>query len=78
MILSFDEFELDTSNAELRFGNREISLEPKPYRLLCLLVENRDRVISKEELIEAIWDGRFISDATISTTVKAVPQTGHS
>ncbi len=72
MKLQFDPFELDIDCAELRTASEQVKLEPKAFRLLCLLVENNDRVISKEELIATVWGGRFISDAAVSTALKAV------
>lgn len=72
MKLQFDPFELDTDRAELRTASGLVKLEPKAFRLLCLLVENSERVISKEEMIEVVWGGRFISDAAVSTALKAV------
>lgn len=72
MKLQFAPYELDTDRAELRTVSGLIKLEPKAFRLLCLLVENNERVISKEEMIAAVWGGRFISDAAVSTALKAV------
>ena len=72
MKLQFDPFELDTDHAELRSGSELVKLEPKVFRLLRLLVENNERVIGKEEMIAAVWAGRFISDAAVSTALKAV------
>ncbi len=72
MKLEFDPFQLDTDRAELRTVSGLVKLEPKVFRLLCLLVENNDRVISKDEMIAVVWAGRFISDAAVSTALKAV------
>ncbi len=72
MKLQFDPFELDTDRAELRSASGLVKLEPKVFRLLCLLVENNERVISREEMIAVVWSGRFISDAAVSTALKAV------
>jgi TolB-like protein len=72
MKLEFDPFELDTDRAELRTVWGLVKLEPKVFRLLRLLVENNERVISKEEMIAVVWAGRFISDAAVSTALKAV------
>jgi TolB-like protein len=72
MKLQFDPFELDTDRAELRTVSGLVKLEPKAFRLLRLLVENNERVISKDEMIAVVWDGRFISDAAVSTALKAV------
>ena len=68
----FDDLELDTSRGLLRRGTDEIRLEPRAFTLLCFLVENRDRVVSKDELVEKVWSGRFISDDAISTAMKTV------
>lgn len=72
MKLQFDPFELDTDRAELRTVSGPVKLEPKVFRLLCLLVENNERVIGKDEMIAVVWAGRFISDAAVSTALKAV------
>lgn len=69
MIYCFDLFELDTGAMELRHEGRPVPLEPKVFAVLCLLLENRGRVVSKDELVEKVWDGRFISDAAISTAI---------
>jgi DNA-binding winged helix-turn-helix (wHTH) protein/tetratricopeptide (TPR) repeat protein len=72
MIIEFAPFHLNTDRAELRTGDGPIAMEPKAFALLCLLVENPDRVISKDEMIAAVWGGRFISDAAVSTALKLV------
>jgi TolB-like protein len=72
MKLEFEPFELDTDRAELRTVSGAVNLEPKVFRLLRLLVENNERVISKDEMIAVVWAGRFISDAAVSTALKAV------
>lgn len=72
MKFQFDPFELDIDRAELRSASGLVRLEPKVFRLLRLLVENNDRVVSKDEMIAVAWDGRFISDAAVSTALKTV------
>lgn len=69
MRLQFAPFHLDTDRAELRTATGIVPLEPKAYRLLCLLVTNAERVVSKEEMIAVVWDGRFISDAAVATVL---------
>ncbi len=59
MKLQFDPFELDTDRAELRTVSGPVKLEPKVFRLLCLLVENNERVIGKDEMIAVVWAGSF-------------------
>jgi TolB-like protein len=74
MIYEFDAFEIDTDKVELRGHGRVLPIEPRPYALLLLLVENRERLVTKDEIIEKIWDGRFISEAAISTAVRTLRQ----
>ena len=72
MILDFAPFELNIDRAELRGPDGLIALEPKALALLRLLVENHERVLSKDEMIATVWGGRFISDAAVSTVLKLV------
>ena len=72
MIVEFAPFQLDTDRAELRASGVAVAMEPKAFALLCLLAENPDRVISKDEMIAVVWGGRFISDAAVSTALKLV------
>jgi TolB-like protein len=74
MVYQFGPFELDVATIELRAGGKLRSLEPQVFALLVLLVENRDRVVSKEEIIEKVWDGRIVSDAAIASRVKSARQ----
>lgn len=71
MTLSFDDFELDVDKFELRHNGQAVHVEPMVFDLLVLLANNPGRVISRDELIEELWDGRIVSEATISTTVKS-------
>lgn len=70
MIYSFGRYELDTVKAELRKNAEPIAVEPRVLSLLILLAENQDRLVSKEEIVEKIWDGRAISDAAVSTSIR--------
>jgi len=72
MIYVFGQHELDVSRAELRAGGVVVPLEPLPFALLSLLVENRHRMVSKDEIVEKIWSGRFITDAALATGIAAV------
>src|SRR5579862_8319515 len=74
MIYQFGPFELDLATVELREGDKICSLEPQVFALLALLVENRDRLVSKEEIIEKVWDGRIVSDAAVASRVKSARQ----
>ena len=59
------------ARCELRAGGSTCSLEPQVFRLLALLVENHDRLVSKEEIIDKVWDGRVVSDAAVASRVKS-------
>lgn len=71
MIYRFAEFELDTGRVELRAGGQAVPAEPQVFALLRLLVENRARVVTKDEIVEKIWNGRIVSDSAISSRVKS-------
>ncbi len=71
MIYRFDDFEIDTETFELREKGQARSVEPLVFDLICYLARNPDRVISRGEVIEAVWKGRIVSDATISSCIKS-------
>jgi TolB-like protein/Tfp pilus assembly protein PilF len=63
----FEEYEFDTDRRELHRGADVISVAPQVFDLLDYLICNRTRVVSKDELINAIWSGRSVSDAALTT-----------
>ena len=65
---------LDLRKFELRKDDRLVSAEPQVLSLLFLLVENRDRLVSKDELVDTIWGGRAVSDSAISSRIKSARQ----
>ena len=67
----FEDFALDTHRRELRRGSDLVSLEPKVFDLLAFLIEHREFVVSKEDLIAAVWDGRIVSDSALTTRLNA-------
>ncbi|HYC54701.1 MAG TPA: winged helix-turn-helix domain-containing protein [Candidatus Binatia bacterium] len=71
MLYRFDPYELDTAAMELRIDGVMRPLEPQVFRLLALLIEHRERVVSKDEIIEKVWDGRAVSDAALSSRIKS-------
>jgi TolB-like protein len=71
MIYCFGPFELDLAAFELRAHGQAHSLEPQVFALLALLVENHNRLVSKDEIIEKVWDGRVVSDAAVASRVKS-------
>src|SRR4051812_30316926 len=68
---SFAEHTLDTARRELRRGEESIALEPQVFDLLAYLVQSRDRVVSRDDLIATVWHGRIVSDATLSSRIYA-------
>ncbi len=71
MIYLFDAFELDRTKVELRHGGEVVAVEPQVFALLLLLVENRDRLVTRDEIIEKVWDGRIVSDSALDSRVKS-------
>jgi len=72
LLYLFEDFVLDTDKRELRRGVDVVSVTPQVFDVLDYLIRNRERVVSKGDLITAIWEGRIISDAALTTRVKAV------
>ena len=72
VVLTFGNHRLDLARRELRHGGEQVALEPRAFDLLAFLIENRDRVVSKDDLLEAIWGGRIVSDLAITTRINAV------
>ena len=72
MIYTFEDFSLDTDRQELLRGKERIAVEPQVFDLLHYLVRNRDRVVSKDDLIAAVWKGRIISESTLTSRITAV------
>jgi len=67
----FEDFALDSDRRELRRGSDLIPVEPQVFDLLQFLIRNRDRVVSKDDLVDAVWQGRIVSDATLASRVNA-------
>jgi DNA-binding winged helix-turn-helix (wHTH) protein len=63
---------LDIDRRELRRDGERIALEPQVFDLLVYLVRNRERVVSKDDLLQAIWGGRIVSESTMTSCINAV------
>ena len=61
MIFVFDNYVLDTERRELHQGHTLVSVQPQVFDLLEYLIRNRGRVISRDDLLDAIWGGRIVS-----------------
>ncbi|KUI38391.1 transcriptional regulator [Mycobacterium sp. IS-1496] len=67
----FGDFTLDTLRYELRCGTDVIRVEPQVFDVLTHLVANHDRFVSKEELFDTVWGGRFVGEAALTSRIKA-------
>jgi len=67
----FADYVLDTNRRELRRSSELVAVEPQVYDLLLYLIENRDRVVSKDDLVASVWGGGVASDATLTSRVYA-------
>src|SRR5436309_9429666 len=71
MIVNFGDCEIDVERRELKRANAPVHVEPQVFDLLNYLVRNRDRVVSKDDLIASIWGGRIVSDSTLTSRINA-------
>jgi TolB-like protein len=71
MTLSFGDYEIDIERRELRRAKTSVHVEPQVFDLLVYLVKNRDRVVSKDDLIASVWGGRIVSDSTLTSRINA-------
>ena len=62
---------MDTDRRELRRGEHLVAVEPQVFDLLKFLIESRDRVVSRDDMFAAVWKGRIVSEATLSSRVNA-------
>ncbi len=74
MLFAFDDIRLDTDAHELTRAGKVVPLEPQTFALLHTLIANRDTVLSKDDLADAVWRGRYTSDATIASRIKSARQ----
>ncbi len=67
----FGDHTLDIDKRELRRGTSQVPVEPQVFDLLTYLVQKRDRVVSKDDLIASVWGGRIVSDSTLASRINA-------
>jgi DNA-binding winged helix-turn-helix (wHTH) protein len=67
----FADHTLDTDRRELRHGSQPVAVEPQVFDLLVYLLQNRDRVVSKDDLIASVWKGRIVSESTLTSRINA-------
>ncbi|QTD35688.1 winged helix-turn-helix domain-containing tetratricopeptide repeat protein [Pseudomonas fluorescens] len=68
----FEDYVLDQQRRELTWRGQVVTVGPQVFDLLLLLVSNRERVVSKDELLSAVWSGRIVSESTITSHINAV------
>jgi TolB-like protein len=68
----FEEFALDPDRRELLRGTTSLAMEPQVFDLLLYLVRNRDHVVSRDDLLASVWQGRIVSESALSTRINAV------
>src|SRR5215831_9837723 len=71
VLFLFDDFALDCERRELRADGAAVPVEPQVFDLLVYLIENRDRVVSKDDLIASVWGGRIVSESTLTSRINA-------
>jgi TolB-like protein len=74
MIYAFEDCELDTDKVELRVSGQPVAVEPQVFELLRFLIDRRDRVVTRDEIIAGVWGGRFVSDSAVSSRIKSARQ----
>ncbi len=75
MIFAFADFEIDEDCREVRRWGQPVHVEPQVLDLLVYLIRHRERVVSKAELLDAVWEGRIVSDATLGSRINAARRT---
>jgi pimeloyl-ACP methyl ester carboxylesterase/DNA-binding winged helix-turn-helix (wHTH) protein len=71
LLFFFEDKVLDPNRRELRCKGGLVAVEPQVFDLIVFLVRNRDRVVSKDDLIAGVWDGRIVSDSTLASRINA-------
>jgi adenylate cyclase len=67
----FADFEIDTARHELRRAGTIVHIEPQVFDLIVHLIRNRERIVGKDELFNVVWEGRIVSEATLSSRISA-------
>lgn len=70
MALRFGDFELSPDTYELRRDRQPVHLEPRVFEVLAYLVAHRERVVTKQELLETFWRNEFVSESALSRAVR--------
>lgn len=71
MLYLFEDFALDTERRELRRGAAAVPVEPQVFDLLHYLIQHRERVVSRDDLLASVWAGRIVSESALNTRINA-------
>jgi TolB-like protein/Flp pilus assembly protein TadD len=74
MIFTIGDCSIDTAAYEMRRNGERVAVEPQVFDLLVLLLENGDRLVTKDEITRRIWNGRIVSEAALSSRIKTIRQ----
>ena len=70
--LRFDCFELDEADARLARAGEPVALAPKPFAVLCALTRKPDKLVTKNELLDAVWGHRFVTESVLKSAISEV------
>src|SRR5262245_7757161 len=73
-MLRFGKFQVDRDGHELLLGEEAIALQPKAFALLLFLIDHRDRLVSKEELLSALWPGVIVMEGSLQRVISLLRQ----
>jgi len=71
LFFRFENCSLDTDRRELHRAGESVAVEPQVFDLLIYLVENRDHVVSKDDMIASVWGGRIVSESTLTSRINS-------
>jgi pimeloyl-ACP methyl ester carboxylesterase/DNA-binding winged helix-turn-helix (wHTH) protein len=72
VVFRFDDVEVDTEGFEVRRGGATVAVEPQVFDLLVYLIANRQRVVTKTELLDNLWGDRFVSESALTSRIRAL------
>ena len=71
MLYSFEDYTLDPDRRELRHGTHLVAVEPQVFDLLQFLIRHRDRVVTRDDVLNAVWNGRAVSESALAVRINA-------
>lgn len=71
MRYTFENYSIDLERVELRKNNESVEIEPQVFDLLAFLIANRSRVVTQDEIFDAVWNGRIVSQSTLTSRINA-------